>query len=213
MTGKPRWGHVTEHGYSAYEVTSALQKAIRRGQEDMAMHWAYELYSCGRMAILLNRLRIIGAEDIGLGDPQAVVFALHMIECAERWYKANGEWQLGVANAILALCRARKSRVADHFYWAIKARQLGGWKPPIPDEALDAHTQRGKHELKRGPRFFIEVSSKLVNPAPLEAVPDPYKAEFDAYWLKIDAEQAAGQGNGAVRAPDEPNEPERPEGA
>ncbi|HKO16714.1 MAG TPA: hypothetical protein VJU87_10765 [Gemmatimonadaceae bacterium] len=214
---KGKWGHVTMSGHSAYEVMSALQKAIRRGQEDLAMHWAYELVSCGRFYVLLNRLRVIAAEDVGMGDPEAVMYALQMIELADRWWRGKGEWMLGVANAILTLARAKKSRVADHFYWAVRVREMNGWNPDIPDEALDAHTQRGR-QMGRGPRFFIEESSRLANEAGQVAVPDPYKAEFDAYWSEVTDQNAAedaafGPRTDAGKKPaKKPDEPELPEG-
>ena len=36
---------VSKHGISADLLISAVQKCIRRGQEDLAMRFAYELYA------------------------------------------------------------------------------------------------------------------------------------------------------------------------
>jgi len=34
---------LTERGYDIYELLSALQKDVRRGKEEQAMHWAVEV--------------------------------------------------------------------------------------------------------------------------------------------------------------------------
>lgn len=70
-----------KHGYNDDEVKSALQKDIRRGNEDNAMYWAMEIaneyvvFKAGGKASwswLVNRLKIICYEDIGLADPEAI---------------------------------------------------------------------------------------------------------------------------------------------
>jgi len=60
----------TQRGYDIYELLSALQKDIRRGNEYQALFWAVELESFNPTA-LWNRLRVIASEDIGLADPLA----------------------------------------------------------------------------------------------------------------------------------------------
>jgi len=53
-------------GYLTSEVTSALQKSIRRALEEEALFWATELDLAGFGANAWKRLRIIASEDIGL---------------------------------------------------------------------------------------------------------------------------------------------------
>ena len=62
----------THGGYLAGEVTSALQKSIRRGDERGAVFWASELDLSGYGKYVWKRLKIIASEDIG---PAAVFFA------------------------------------------------------------------------------------------------------------------------------------------
>ena len=47
--------------------------------------------------------------------------------------------------AVLYLCRAPKARECDTFKNYLLERRQKGYRPPIPDFALDVHTQRGKH--------------------------------------------------------------------
>mgnify|MGYP002591079676 CR=1 FL=1 len=66
---------VTASGQPADVVISALQKFIRRGETEQAARAAYELYLAGEemTEYLWQRLKIISAEDIGLGQPVAPV--------------------------------------------------------------------------------------------------------------------------------------------
>jgi replication-associated recombination protein RarA len=59
---KDDW-QITKRGYNFYEVLSALQKAIRRGDARLACYWAAELYESGFGPHVWNRLLIISAED------------------------------------------------------------------------------------------------------------------------------------------------------
>lgn len=62
---------VTPSGHPGDEVISALQKFIRRGETELAVRAAYELYLTGEelTAYLWRRLLVISAEDVGLGEP------------------------------------------------------------------------------------------------------------------------------------------------
>ena len=58
------------NGLDADLVISALQKCIRRGEEDTALRMAYELYmtSTFHEEKMWNRLLVIPVEDIGFGN-------------------------------------------------------------------------------------------------------------------------------------------------
>ena len=65
----------TKHWYLFDEVVSSLQKCIRRGLIDQAIFWAGELYSSDNQFFLFKKLFTIGTEDIGLADPEIVLYA------------------------------------------------------------------------------------------------------------------------------------------
>jgi replication-associated recombination protein RarA len=103
----------TRRGYDIFEVASALQKCIRRGDEYQAVYWALELEGFnGRM--VWNRLRAIASEDIGLADPLATL----VVDVLEKNYadavrRKNDAYRLFLAHAVLYLSKAPKNRMVD----------------------------------------------------------------------------------------------------
>jgi replication-associated recombination protein RarA len=63
----------TPNGHACGEVTSALQKAIRRGDERAALYWMSELDLAGYGGYCWKRLRLIASEDCGLADSNVAV--------------------------------------------------------------------------------------------------------------------------------------------
>lgn len=155
----------TEGGYDLYECASALQKSIRRGLERDAMFWAAEMET--RYAdYLWFRLVVIANEDIGLAAPHVVV----LVESLRQQYaflkerKGRSE-RLVLANAILALCRAKKTRLSDDFQACVYLRrEFEGLRLEVPDYALDKHTRRGKM-MGRSWDHWFEVGSVVANEA------------------------------------------------
>lgn len=170
-----------------YEAISAMQKAIRRADEEQALFWFYQLESLGGAVWALSRIRVTAFEDIGVADPQAVMFAVVCLDQAAEWYKQKkGSYRLAVANAIMALSRAVKSREADHFQAAIRGRFMAsGGRAEVPDYALDKHTRRGKMK-KRGIEHFREEGAKLIPQPPK----DKYEDEAYEFWAKAGGEEA-----------------------
>lgn len=170
----------TENGYPFDEVASALQKSIRRGLEEDAMYWAVEMET-RFPAYLWKRLQVISVEDIGIADPQTVLYVAEMRrlyqELKKEYDKEPGRksrsFRMVLANAILAMCRAPKSRIGDEFQIVVYGRREAGWKLEVPDYALDMHTGRGRR-LKRDAAHFWKEGVKLENGKPLR---NPYTKE------------------------------------
>ena len=53
----------TKRGYPFPAVSSAMQKAIRRGDAKLAGHWALELWASGFGHYVWRRLLTVSAED------------------------------------------------------------------------------------------------------------------------------------------------------
>ena len=112
---------VTPSGHPGDEVISALQKFIRRGETELAVRAAYELYLTGEelTAYLWRRLLVISAEDVGLGEPMApvVVDALH--RSSRELSRDSSDYQLLFVHAVRYLCACRtgqeRGRNIDHF--------------------------------------------------------------------------------------------------
>jgi len=164
----------TDRGYDCFELLSALQKDIRRGKEYQALFWAAELESLDDergITMLWHRLNVIASEDIGPANPVMPV----IIETLERKYydareRGDGAYRLFLSNAILILCRSKKSRVTDDLLNVVYGEiQHENKMLDIPDYALDMHTLRGK-KMGRGYDHFYTEGNKLSN----EDIDNPY---------------------------------------
>jgi replication-associated recombination protein RarA len=176
-----RWSEQrTPNGHRADEASSAMQKALRRGEEREALYFASELELAGFGQYVWRRLRVIVSEDVGLAEPllPAVVRALQDAWELERQRRSNPlTASIFVVHCVLLLARARKSRLCDH---ALIALYEGPREPlEVPDHALDEHTSRGR-KMGRGSEHFWREAAQLVNEGD---VPDPFVDEARAISL------------------------------
>jgi hypothetical protein len=174
----------TERGDLLSEVISALQKEIRRGEEESAMYFALELVPKFE-SYLWRRLNVIVQEDIGIANVQLLMLIPSQEEQFMR-FRAEGKdgtARLILANAILTMCRSPKSRLADHFQCAVNQRRLHTERRPIPDYGLDKHTSRGR-KMGRGVEHWRDVGCVLIPPA--ADVEDAYADEAYQWWASDD---------------------------
>src|SRR5947209_2892053 len=167
----------TPGGYSVDEVSSALQKSIRRELEEDALYWCAEFYRT-RPTNLWKRLRVIASEDIGIASPSA---ALTVRALFENWKDfqdkgLDGE-ELFVVHAVLVLVHAKKSRLVVHAAIAAFGLPANQYKNlldrrEVPDYAVDKHTRRGR-QLGRGYKHFFAHGAHLETRAD---IPDPYES-------------------------------------
>lgn len=152
----------TLNGYSLFEVTSWMQKAIRRGRIEDACWCAVELDISSYGEYCWRRLRIIASEDVGMANPSAapMVDALYngWKDFASRDQDAD---RLFLIHAVFGLCLSPKSRVVDNL--TIVAYTDHG-TPEVPDWAYDMHTQKGR-AMGRGVDHFYEEGAATF-PAP-----------------------------------------------
>ena len=156
---------VTNGGYKLDEVVSALQKEIRRGNEEQSLYWALELAESGYLKLLMTRLQVIASEDIGLADSNAAILINSMIagmnETNKDWVKDVRPELIG--HAVLYLCRAPKNRIADDATYLMSLKKKKGLKLEIPDYAKDCHTTFGKEKLKKISASTGESYEKVIN--------------------------------------------------
>ena len=105
-----------KNGLSLFEAASALQKAMRRGQEEVAFWWAKEIAESGYHAYVWKRLAVIASEDCS-ADPMAAVMISSLWTTWRAIWDQQGKksmpsWDI-LAQATLYLCRAYKAREAD----------------------------------------------------------------------------------------------------
>ena len=159
------WAYtVSKHGISADLLISAVQKCIRRGQEDLAMRFAYELYITSQFheEKLWNRLLVISVEDIGFGDVNALIVVKTLNEMRKEYPYLDGDRPIFFLYAIRYLCRQKKERSTDHIKNIIMKENAKGEIPEIPDYAYDMHTNKGRFELGRDVFYFLDEASKVI---------------------------------------------------
>jgi replication-associated recombination protein RarA len=158
---------LTRKGYYLDEVTSALQKEIRRCKEYEAVYWALELESFNYKA-LWNRLKVIASEDVGLANPIAPMLVNNLeASYLKAKEKEKGESALFVVNAALFLARSPKSRMVGNLLIAVSSAEK---RLEMPDYAIDKHTIRGR-KMGRGLEHFFAEGAKTEN----QAFKDPYE--------------------------------------
>ena len=133
----------TVHGLASDLVRSALHKHVRRGDIEQAVRSALELArtDADHEAMMWLRLRVMAAEDVGLGEPTApaVVAALH--QSAELFPAGAFERLEMAAQAAGYLATAPKDPTPSEVLQVVMADDE---PPTIPDEAVDVHTREGQ---------------------------------------------------------------------
>ena len=182
----------TVNGHNLFEVVSALQKAVRRGQVDDALYWAVDMDLSGYSAYLWRRLQIMACEDVGLANPHAAaqVYALWQLYLAQKGTsKKHAPERLMLVQAVMVLATSSKSRTVDNALMVHYMDHEGLYRD-IPDYAFDYHTQIGRAK-GRGPEHFVEEGARLAPTGPDEHpwvnegyVIDPYVAR----WVELEKE-------------------------
>ena len=135
-------------GWKFDEVASALQKSIRRGMEYESVFWAFVIHKSNFGPYLWRRLSVICSEDVGNGNPQAVLVLNALKNNWEDLHKNNKEPTLDkfllVAHAILHLCRSQKSRETDNLVNLIDENYKSNKWLAIPKFSIDPHCNQGR---------------------------------------------------------------------
>ncbi len=181
------WSKITtRNGYAGDEVISALQKSIRRGLEEQACMFAYELYVSSPQLEekLWRRLLTISVEDIGMGNPMASVVVNNLYRMSREFDYADGDRPIYFIHAIRYMCQSEKDRSSDLLKnICIKSFAMGKF-PEVPDYALDKHTQRGQ-AMGRDSFHFLNEASKVI---PQMEIDNDYKERYAKILEEYDPE-------------------------
>jgi putative ATPase len=104
-------------GDAHYDTISAFIKSVRGSDPDASLYWLMRMIDSGEDPLFVaRRLVILAAEDVGLGDPQALVVAssaqqaVHLIGMPEGYYPlAEATVYLALAPKSDSLKRARSA--------------------------------------------------------------------------------------------------------
>ena len=181
------WSKITtRNGYAGDEVISALQKSIRRGLEEQACMFAYEMYISSPQLEekLWRRLLTISVEDIFMGNPMAEIKINNIYKMSKKYNNADVNKPMYFIHAIRYLCSSEKDRSSDLLKnICIKSFAMGKF-PEIPDYALDKHTQRGQ-AMGRDSFHFLNEASKVY---PQKEVDNDYKERYAKILEEYDPE-------------------------
>ena len=181
------WSKITtRNGYAGDEVISALQKSIRRGLEEQACMFAYELYISSPQLEekLWRRLLTISVEDIGMGNPMAAIMVNNLYQMSREFDYSDGDRPMYFIHAIRYLCQSEKDRSSDLLKnICIKSFAMGKF-PEIPDYALDKHNVRGQ-AMGRDSFHFLNEASKVY---PQKEVDNDYKERYAKILEEYDPE-------------------------
>jgi replication-associated recombination protein RarA len=158
----------TVHGFRADELTSVLQKSIRRGLVENAALVAYEMYATGPAFEdqVWSRLQIISVEDVGFGNASAPVLIHALDDFRRRASRQTADRLIYLIHAVRVLALSRKDRTSDEMAtWVRHAVDHGAARPEVFDVALDMHTRRGR-ELDRGFRHWFAEGARVENEIP-----------------------------------------------
>ena len=167
----------TQRGYDFYEVASAVQKSIRRGDKKIAGYMALELFP--RFSnYCWKRLLTISAEDcygIITKEIYALYEAFQVINKGLKGEKLKG--RIFISKAVILLCEAKHSRDADILSNYIYDKKISlndeeiekyfeevrKERVEIPDYTYDVHTLKGKMMEKTKKDFFKGEDEALSN--------------------------------------------------
>lgn len=168
---------LTKRGYDFYEVASALQKSIRRGDTELAGYMAMELFP-NYANYCWKRLLTISAEDC-YGIITKEIYSLYqsfqMVNYNKKGKELGG--RVFISKAVILLSQCRHNRDADlignYIYdkkYGITDEQINEYfdeirkeNKEIPNYVYDVHTRKGKIQGKTKQEFFIEEDEALSN--------------------------------------------------
>jgi replication-associated recombination protein RarA len=159
----------TRNGYDFFEVSSSMQKAIRRMDTKTAGYFALELWHSGYANYVWKRLFTISAEDCA-GFVTKEIEALWQGHQLVNDKAKEPKGRIFVSKAVILLCNWEKSRDADHLQNLVYDKKINMSDSdineyfeeirknpiPIPKYAYDVHTMQGKRMGKTKADFFKE---------------------------------------------------------
>jgi putative ATPase len=124
-------------GDAHYDTISAFIKSVRGSDPDAALYWlAKMLYAGEDPRFILRRLLILAGEDIGLGDPMALVVANAAAQAFD--YVGLPEGIYPIVEATLFLSTAPKSNSAGAYFKAFEMIENEG-VGDVPQHLQDAN--------------------------------------------------------------------------
>ena len=137
-----------------YDLLSAFCKSLRGSDANAALYYAMRLIEGGCDPVLiLRRLIVHSAEDVGMADPQALVVAISALTAFQNIGYPEG--LIPLSEAIIYVCEADKSGAVKNAMFAAQkdAREMR-------DDAVPAYLR----DVSYGSREMKEARAKYLYP-------------------------------------------------
>ena len=126
-----------------YDAISALHKSLRASDVDAALHYTARMIEAGEDPLyIIRRLVRFASEDIGIADPQALILAVAVQQAVH--FVGMPEGNDAIAELVIYLSKARKSRAVDDAYAKAKEDVSNMRLDPIPLDIRNAPTKMMK---------------------------------------------------------------------
>ena len=137
-----------------YDILSAFCKSLRGSDADAALYYAFRLIEGGCDPMLvLRRLIVHAAEDVGMADPNALVVAASALTAFEKLGAPEG--LIPLSEAIIYVCEAEKSNAV---ICAMDAAREDAVR--TRDDAIPAHLR----DVSYGSREMKAARAKYLYP-------------------------------------------------
>jgi putative ATPase len=121
-----------KEGDAHYDTLSAFIKSIRGSDVDAALYWLARLVAAGEdPRLVMRRLLILAAEDVGLADPQALVQVAAAAQALTWVGLPEAQYHLALATIYLALAPKSNSTQA-YFRAQAVLEEKGVTRVPAP---------------------------------------------------------------------------------
>ncbi len=149
-------------GDQHYNIVSAFIKSMRASQTDASLYYLARMIKSGEDPLFIARRMIIFAsEDVGLGQPTALVLANEVFQAVEKI--GLPECQINLAFGVSYLCQCKKNRDSYQAYFSALADVENYGQLAIPLFLLNAPTQFMK-DLKYGNGYQMYEKNKSFLP-------------------------------------------------
>lgn len=142
----------TKSGANRYVVSSLLQKAVRRSDEEIAAWAAWELVRSGYAWNFWDRINLYIVEDLRAGHKVALTVSRYEELARERWSEDSWRGRLCAIHAALAAARApstRESAHADEYFRELSSERADARnddREPRYDHPVDELEPGGKYD-------------------------------------------------------------------
>lgn len=119
-----------------FDTISAFIKSVRGSDPDAALYWLARMVAAGEDPhFIFRRMLILASEDVGMADPQALIFTQAAASAFDRIGLPEGRYHL--AHAVLYLATAPKSNSCMGFFDALE-RVMREEQEDVPSHLKDA---------------------------------------------------------------------------